>query len=86
MAEKDNNKTSIPPIYPLPAYRYSTIQDFIDIWQKAIPTGKKKYTPSDLLKVKNEKGFPILILFGGLMTKRNKSNTKAIMIPVHCLM
>ena len=53
MAEKDNNKTNVPPIYPLPAYRYSTIQDFIDIWQKVIPTGKKKYTPSDLLKVKN---------------------------------
>lgn len=77
MAEKDNNKTSIPPIYPLPAYRYSTIQDFIDIWQKAIPTGKKKYTPSDLLKVKNEKGVSNLDIIWGTYDKEEQVKYKS---------
>jgi hypothetical protein len=77
MAEKDNNKTSIPPIYPLPAYRYSTIQDFIDIWQKVIPTGKKKYTPSDLLKVKNEKGVSNLDIIWGTYDKEEQVKYKS---------
>lgn len=77
MAEKDNNKTSVPPIYPLPAYRYSTIQDFIDIWQKVIPTGKKKYTPSDLLKVKNEKGVSNLDIIWGTYDKEEQVKYKS---------
>ena len=77
MAEKDNNKTSVPSIYPLPAYRYSTIQDFIDIWQKVIPTGKKKYTPSDLLKVKNEKGVSNLDIIWGTYDKEEQVKYKS---------
>ena len=77
MTEKDNNKTSVPPIYPLPAYRYSTIQDFIDAWQKIIPTGKKKYTPSDLLKVKNEKGISNLDIIWGTYDKEEQVKYKS---------
>ena len=77
MTEKDNNKTSVPPIYPLPAYRYSTIQDFIDAWQKIIPTGKKKYTPSDLLKVKNEKGVSNLDIIWGTYDKEEQAKYKS---------
>jgi hypothetical protein len=77
MAEKDNNKTSVPPIYPLPAYRYSTIQDFIDVWQKVVPTGKKKYTPSELLKVKNEKGVSNLDIIWGTYDKEEQVKYKS---------
>lgn len=77
MAKKDNSKTSVPPIYPLPAYKYSTIQDFIDIWQKVIPTGKKKYTPSDLLKVKNEKGVSNLDIIWGTYDKEEQAKYKS---------
>lgn len=77
MTEKDNNKTSVPPIYPLPAYRYSTIQDFIDAWQKIIPAGKKKYTPSDLLKVKNEKEISNLDIIWGTYDKEEQVKYKS---------
>ena len=71
--KKNKKEQSTPPVYPIPAYKYSTVQDFINVWQKHVPTGTKRYTPSDLMKVKNEKGISNLDIIWGAYDKEEQN-------------
>lgn len=75
--EEKNKKQNTPPVYPIPAYKYSTVQDFINVWQKHVPTGTKRYTPSDLMKVKNEKGISNLDIIWGTYDKEEQNKYKS---------
>lgn len=75
--KKNKKEQSTPPVYPIPAYKYSTVQDFINVWQKHVPTGTKRYTPSDLMKVKNEKGVSNLDIIWGTYDKEEQNKYKS---------
>lgn len=75
--KKNKKEQSTPPVYPIPAYKYSTVQDFINVWQKHVPTGTKRYTPSDLMKVKNEKGISNLDIIWGTYDKEEQNKYKS---------
>ena len=53
MTEEKNKELKNPPIYPLESYQQAKPEDFINYWQKILPSGKKKFTPSELMKVEN---------------------------------
>jgi hypothetical protein len=75
--KKNKKEQSTPPVYPIPAYKYSTVQDFINVWQKHVPIGTKRYTPSDLMKVKNEKGISNLDIIWGTYDKEEQNKYKS---------
>lgn len=75
--KKNKKEQSTPPVYPIPAYKYSTVQDFINVWQKYVPTGTKRYTPFDLMKVKNEKGISNLDIIWGTYDKEEQNKYKS---------
>lgn len=75
--KKNKKEQSTPPVYPIPAYKYSTVQNFINVWQKHVPTGTKRYTPSDLMKVKNEKGISNLDIIWGTYDKEEQNKYKS---------
>lgn len=75
--KKNKKEQNTPPVYPIPAYKYSTVQDFINVWQKHVPTGTKRYTPSDLMKVKNEKGISNLDIIWGTYDKEEQNKYKS---------
>ena len=75
--EEKNKELKNPPIYPLESYRQAKPEDFINYWQKILPSGKKKFTPSELMKVENNKGVTNLDIIWGTYDKEEQVKYKS---------
>lgn len=75
--EEKNKERKNPPIYPLESYQQAKPEDFINYWQKILPSGKKKFTPSELMKVENGKGITNLDIIWGTYDKEEQVKYKS---------
>lgn len=74
---RKNKELKNPPIYPLESYQQAKPEDFINYWQKILPSGKKKFTPSELMKVENGKGITNLDIIWGTYDKEEQVKYKS---------